>query len=193
MVKANGGIERPHRRAMAICARAWRMSARVIALLLLPVVGLADPPVSAVSSYRIAAAVYKYDQTGQVAVALRRKGECAWRDWNMELVAGVIHSPQATRPFLSVGPVWCWPLPDPSLYLEISLSPTVIAGSRIEGRDLGGDFHFTSSVALGSQFGRRKDWSVSLKFQHISNGGLNRPNPGMNLVGLDFSHRHGRR
>lgn len=171
---------------------ASRKSAQMIALLLLPAVGLADSPMSAVSSYRIAAAVYKYDQTGQVAAAVRHKGECAWRAWNMELVAGVIHSPQATRPFLSVGPVWCWPLPGPRLFLEISVSPTVIAGSQIEGRDLGGDFHFTSSVALGSQFGRREGWSVSLKFQHISNGGLNQPNPGMNLVGLDFSHRHGR-
>lgn len=43
--------------------------------------------------------------------------------------------------------------------------------------------NFTSSGALGLRFLRaRFDWSVELRFMHISNAGLSTPNPGVNTV-----------
>lgn len=142
-----------------------------------------------VTSYRVATSPYKYHDTSQLAFALRGQAECGWPVWRMELGVGVIHSPQETRPFLSAGPMLCWQLPGGDLFLEAGISPTLIAGSRVEGHDLGGDFHFTSSAAVGTHLGARQAWSVSLRFQHLSNAGINRPNPGLNLIGLDFSYR----
>jgi hypothetical protein len=150
----------------------------------------APPPATSV---RVATAANKYSHTRQFAVARRRKAECAWSQLRVELAAGAIHSPDATRPFASAGPVWCGPLRATGLFLEMSISPTLIAGSRIDGRNLGGDFQFTSSAALGTHFGRRRAWSAALRFQHMSNAGLNRPNPGLNLIGLDFVFRPGER
>jgi len=43
--------------------------------------------------------------------------------------------------------------------------------------------NFTSSAALGTHILREKyDWSVELRYMHISNAGLSSPNPGVNTV-----------
>ena len=43
--------------------------------------------------------------------------------------------------------------------------------------------NFTSAAAIGFQFGReRHTWSVEVRYMHISNAGLEVPNPGLNTV-----------
>lgn len=43
--------------------------------------------------------------------------------------------------------------------------------------------NFTSSGALGAHFLRNKySWSAEVRFMHISNAGLSRPNPGINAL-----------
>lgn len=43
--------------------------------------------------------------------------------------------------------------------------------------------NFTSSAALGTQFLREKyNWSLEVRYMHISNAGLSSPNPGINTV-----------
>ena len=43
--------------------------------------------------------------------------------------------------------------------------------------------NFTSCAALGAHFlGDSRNWSVELRYMHISNGGLAVPNPGLNTV-----------
>jgi hypothetical protein len=45
--------------------------------------------------------------------------------------------------------------------------------------------NFTSSAALGTHILRDKfDWSVEVRYMHISNAGLSSPNPGVNTVQL---------
>jgi len=45
--------------------------------------------------------------------------------------------------------------------------------------------NFTSGVALGTHFLRdRCNWSVELRYMHISNAGLSSINPGINTVQL---------
>ena len=46
-----------------------------------------------------------------------------------------------------------------------------------------GRVNFTSSAALGTHFlGESRNWSVELRYMHISNAGLSDPNPGINTV-----------
>lgn len=42
--------------------------------------------------------------------------------------------------------------------------------------------NFTSSAALGVHFVRDHTWTVEVRYMHISNAGLTKPNPGINTV-----------
>ncbi len=73
------------------------------------------------------------------------------------------------------------------LFVDVGISPTVINGSQYGDNDFGTSSNFTLHVALGLRFGRTKNQVVKLRYQHISNGGINNTNPGVNMVGIDFS------
>ncbi len=65
-------------------------------------------------------------------------------------------------------------------YLELS------GGTLFTNRDVPNGtntVNFTSAVALGTRFlGDTRNWSVELRYMHISNAGLTVPNPGINTV-----------
>lgn len=73
------------------------------------------------------------------------------------------------------------------LFIDAGFSPTVIDGSIYDGKDFGTSLNFTSHIALGARLGRSNSQLLRLRFQHISNGGINDDNPGVNMIGLDFS------
>jgi len=93
------------------------------------------------------------------------------------------------RLFASLGPAVRlsnprWRLP---LVLDAGISPTFIDGSEYDGREFGTSINFTSHLALGLELGERNRYRIDLRFQHISNGGLNDDNPGVNMFGIGFS------
>lgn len=45
-------------------------------------------------------------------------------------------------------------------------------------------FQFTDIVGVGAQFGRRQQYQVGFRFQHISNADIKEPNPGINFSQL---------
>lgn len=65
------------------------------------------------------------------------------------------------------------------VFLEGGIDPTFLSFHDFAGRNLGADFQFTSHVGLG--------WDVvshvrvEYRFQHMSNAGFSKPNPGLNL------------
>ena len=138
------------------------------------------------TDYRVVAASGKYEDTTQFAVAFRMRPPRRLRARHLELAIGAISTSQETSPFVSLGPVWRLPIDSRSLFVELGFSPTLIAGSSFNGRDLGGNFHFTSSASVGATFGVRENISIALRVQHTSNGGLNRTNPGLDTIGLNF-------
>lgn len=107
--------------------------------------------------------------------------------WLFEGDAGVFvnGSPDA-RPFVAVGPVLRVGAPGPGgWFVEFGVSPTLVAGSNFrDHRQLGGSFFFTTGLGAGWRFGR---WSIAARFQHISNAHLDSPNPGVNMLGIEFS------
>ena len=148
--------------------------------------------------FRVAQGVSKFDDTLLYAVAYELRPLHGLRARHFELAMGLISNSARPRPFVSLGPVWRLPLRDDSLFLEFGLSPTLLGGSSFGGRDLGGNFHFTSSASIGATLGRFDNVSVSLRVQHTSNGGLSSTNPGLDMVGLNFTfnvplnaHSHG--
>ena len=104
---------------------------------------------------------------------------------------GALSRGEQSRPFLSLGPVWRW-VPssvEKRWFIDFGLSPTVLGGAKFDGKDLGGNLHFTSSLAIGRHFGARSASTVSLRIQQMSNLGLNSTNPGVSMIGLSFTYR----
>lgn len=111
----------------------------------------------------------------------------AWiRADRLELAAGVINAADVSRPFAFAGPVWRVTPRRRGPFVEFSFGLTVIGGSTVDGRDLGGNLHFRSAVALGLAGGRGQAHEVAIRVEHISNGGLRDHNPGLDSIGLSF-------
>lgn len=105
----------------------------------------------------------------------------------LEATLGGIATAEESRPFVSFGPVWRTPIHRDAVYAEFGISPTLLGGSSVNGSDLGGNFHFTSSASIGITFGATSAFALALRIQHTSNGGLSSDNPGMDMVGLNLS------
>lgn len=57
------------------------------------------------------------------------------------------------------------------------------------GRTMSTRWNFSDSLALGRNFGGQDRHEVSLRWQHTSNAGLKKPNPGLDLLMLRYSAR----
>ena len=137
---------------------------------------------------RIVAAHEKFDNTWQSAAGYKKRSPRRLRARHLELALGMILTSQETRPFVSFGPVWRVPMARGRMFVDLGLSPTLIGGSHINGREIGGVFHFTSFVTAGANFGSYEQLTVSLRIQHLSNGGLHGTNPGLDMAGISFSY-----
>jgi len=65
-------------------------------------------------------------------------------------------------------------------------SPTLLSRYNFRERDLGGRFQFTDH--LGFDWHVTKCFTVGWRFQHMSNAGIYRHNPGLNLQMLSSSY-----
>ena len=169
-------------------SRTTRLLAGVLSLLAASAGSQAAPWLPSPDEYRIAQATGSLADTSQFAVVYRLRAPRPLRAHHLELAAGSIWSEQQTEGFVSLGPVWRLPLSnDGRRFLDWSFSPTLISGTDFADRDLGGHLQFTSAVAFGARFGRNEEYSLSLRAQHTSNGGLNEHNPGLDMIGLSFA------
>jgi hypothetical protein len=72
------------------------------------------------------------------------------------------------------------------LFLDVGISPTVLSRSTFGEADFGGNFQFTSHLGLRLRLGRQ--FELTYRVQHMSNGDLATPNPGsdMNMFSLAY-------
>lgn len=139
------------------------------------------------SDYRLAIAGSQFDEVRQFAMAFEIQSPKLFGARHLELAVGAVSSLRNDRPFVSLGPVWRLPVGVRSAFVELGFSPTIIGGSTFDGRDLGGNVHFTSSVAIGTAWGARETFAIALRVQHTSNGGLGSRNPGIDMIGLSVA------
>lgn len=136
---------------------------------------------------RVAKAMHKFEDVWQYGAIYKLRPPRRLRARYLELAIGALSSQTETRPFVSLGPAWDFRSRSQASFLEFGISLAVLGGSTLAGRDLGGNVHFTSSVALGTRFGRERAYELALRIQHTSNGGLNGTNPGLDAIGLNFT------
>lgn len=163
----------------------FRLMSGVLAALALAGPASAAEPWPA--EYRLQHATGKLGDTTSALVAFRLHSPRALRAHHLELAAGTLASSDEAGAVVSVGPVWRFPLAAGRTYVDFGFSPTLISNTEVDGRDMGGHFHFTSSLSFGATFGSSDQYSIALRAQHTSNGGLNEDNPGLDMVGLNFS------
>ena len=71
--------------------------------------------------------------------------------------------------------------------LDMGFNPTLMGRRSFPGRDFGMPFEFTSHAGLDWDVGRH--FRLGYRFQHMSNGGLSSPNPGVNMHMFTISYR----
>ena len=62
------------------------------------------------------------------------------------------------------------------------ISPTFIYASR----HFGSAFQFGDHFGIGARFGELHQFDISYRFQHVSNGDIKQPNPGINFNQVHF-------
>ncbi len=157
----------------------------------LPLVGEIDE-----FGVRYAVARGGFDGLTQQAFFVDFKLPRSWRVWNdvtvaarLTVEAGRFEFGSEHRAFASIGPSirFTSDAPRVARFVDFGISPTIIDGSIYGDKDFGTSFNLTTHVGLGLRFGRAKNQVLKFRFQHISNGGINNDNPGVNMIGLDFS------
>lgn len=137
--------------------------------------------------YRVATTYERFEDTWQFAAAYKMRPPRRLRARHLELAIGIVSTSSQSRLFISMGPVWRLPLASERLFFHVGVSPTLITGSVLNGQDLGGNLHFTSSAEIGATFGSREAFAAAVRIQHTSNAGLSSRNPGLDMVGLSFT------
>lgn len=91
----------------------------------------------------------------------------------------------------SVVPVLRWSArADNGWYLEIGVGPSYLTPVyRSATRRFSSQFQFRDHLGIGRTFGARGRHDLSLRILHFSNAGIERPNPGLDMVGLRYSWR----
>lgn len=156
----------------------------------LPIIGRLES-----AGIRISSARNNFDGLSQQGIFADFRTPWAWSTWGgtytslkLSFEVGQFLRASENRYFVSLGPKARivsdrWSVP---LFLDLGLSPTIVGGSAYGDQDLGTSLNFTSHIGLGMKFGRMKQQEVRLRYQHISNGGIDNVNPGVNMIGLDF-------
>jgi hypothetical protein len=87
----------------------------------------------------------------------------------------------------SAGPAFAFRYNGLPLWLETGSSPTLISRHDFGDLHLGGAYQFTTHVGLAWDITPR--WRVEYRFEHISNAGIYKQNPGVNLHAFAFGYQ----
>ncbi|MGZ5091827.1 MAG: acyloxyacyl hydrolase [Burkholderiales bacterium] len=66
-------------------------------------------------------------------------------------------------------------------YAEAGIGLHLLSHASIGEKNLSTSFQFGDHLGLGYRFGAKGAFDVGYRFQHFSNGGVKRPNPGINF------------
>jgi hypothetical protein len=118
--------------------------------------------------------------------------ERAWRlGGYWELQFGQWSGPVSAVTDVSLTPVFrLEPSSGLGLYVEAAIGFHLLSDYRITSRRFfSTKFQFGDHVGAGVRFGERAEHDVGLRLQHLSNGGIRRPNPGINFLQLRYQYR----
>ena len=75
-------------------------------------------------------------------------------------------------------------------FVEASIGVRGLSHTRVSAdRDMGTHYQFSDVLGAGWQWGPDGRSTLGVRFQHLSNGGIERPNPGINFGQVYYRHR----
>lgn len=74
-----------------------------------------------------------------------------------------------------------------SPYIEVAIGAAYLSDKEIAGRATGSHYQFEDRASLGVRFGQAQQYDVNLRFMHYSNANIESPNPGYDLLMLNFT------
>ena len=114
--------------------------------------------------------------------------DSVWRlQTGLDASAGLLGEHDLMGAIVSGGPTLALIRQKLPLSLEVGVSPTVITRTRFTSKDLGFPLQFTTHIGLNLDLGAHV--RLISRFQHMSNGAIAHPNPGLNLLLLGVSYR----
>ncbi|HSN53576.1 MAG TPA: acyloxyacyl hydrolase [Candidatus Sulfomarinibacteraceae bacterium] len=81
------------------------------------------------------------------------------------------------------------PSPRPAVFIEAGIGPHLLSNVRFSGLDLSTSLQFGSHIGAGVLFGRGGRYSLTYRFQHLSNASIKQPNPGIEFHLLQLGYR----
>lgn len=87
---------------------------------------------------------------------------------------------------VSAIPIIRW-WPTAGFYIEGGVGPTVLSRSQFAGEDLSTRFQFGSYLGTGLLLNKRH--RVGVRYAHYSNANIKKPNPGLDLIELNYTYR----
>ena len=76
-----------------------------------------------------------------------------------------------------------------SPYIEGATGIHLLSKSSVSSqRDFGSSFQFGNHIGAGIRFGLKGAYDLSYRYQHLSNGGLKKPNQGINFNQIRFAY-----
>ena len=104
----------------------------------------------------------------------------------LETTVGVLTAGGDRGAVISVGPGMALTNPAAWFVLRVGVNPTFLSEDIYGDEDLGGQFHFTSHISL--DFGITPNLLIGYRFHHISNAGIEKQNPGVDVNFLQLSY-----
>jgi hypothetical protein len=80
---------------------------------------------------------------------------------------------------------WGWARP----YIEAGIGAHLLSSDRIGPRELGSSLLFGTHAGFGVRLGRKEQYELAWRIEHLSNAGLGDPNPGINFSMARFGYR----
>jgi hypothetical protein len=74
------------------------------------------------------------------------------------------------------------------VYVEAAIGFHILSQHISAQRQFSTNFQFGDHLAVGARFGSRRRYDLGVRLQHISNGGIQKPNPGINFLLLRFQY-----
>lgn len=74
-------------------------------------------------------------------------------------------------------------------FVEGAIGINYLTEQHVSSRNLGSNFHFGSHVGAGWYFGANDRYELGLHIHHLSNAGIEEPNPGINFALIKFAFR----
>ncbi|TFL15443.1 acyloxyacyl hydrolase [Pusillimonas caeni] len=87
---------------------------------------------------------------------------------------------------VAVVPVLRW-WPQDTYYLELGVGPSLLSRAHFAGKELSTRFQFTSHI--GGGFVINDVHRFGVRYTHVSNASIKRPNPGLDLIEASYTYQ----